>query len=101
MTDIYNTHTRSSSIQWTHYLLRRDLVVVGSHVDLLVGVDTREDEEHAGAPGSPHQQPAQPEDDGPLILLEHYKVEIRAFMRNQNFEILWVPSVICLFNKPG
>ena len=52
------------------YLLGRDLVVVGPHVDLLVGVHTREDEEHAGPPGAPHQQPTQPEDDGSLILLK-------------------------------
>ena len=41
------------------------------HVNLLVDVDTGDDEEDAGAPRSPRQQPAQAEDDGPLVLLHH------------------------------
>ena len=53
------------------HLLGRDLVCRGPHVDLLVGVDTGNDEEHARPPGSPGQQPAQPEDDCPLVLLDH------------------------------
>ena len=40
------------------------------HVHLLVRVHTGEDEEHPRAPRSSHQQPTQPEDDGPLVLLE-------------------------------
>ena len=52
------------------YLLGRDLVVVCPHVHLLVRVHTGEDEEHPRAPRSSHQQPTQPEDDGPLVLLE-------------------------------
>ena len=39
------------------------------HVNLLVDVDAGDDEEDAGAPGSPRQQSAQPEDDRPLVLL--------------------------------
>ena len=52
------------------YLLGRDLVVVGPHVDLLVGVHTGEDEEDPRAPGSAHQQSSESEDDGSLVLLE-------------------------------
>ena len=64
------------SIKWAYiYLLGRDLIVVGPHVDLLVGVHTREDEEHPGSPGATHQQPTQPEDDGSLIFLKHDKVK--------------------------
>ena len=69
-------------------LLGRNLVVVGPHVDLLVGVHTREDEEHPRAPGPAHQQPAQSEDDGPLILLRQTNTNSKdtSFMRNQNFQ---------------
>ena len=54
------------------YLLGRDLVVVGPHVDLLVRVHAGEDEEHARAPRPAHQQPPQPEDDGSFVLLEFH-----------------------------
>ena len=67
-------------------LLGRNLVVVGPHVDLLVGVHTREDEEHPRPPGPAHQQPAQSEDDGPLILLIQTNSKDTSFMRNQNFQ---------------
>ena len=40
------------------------------HVDLLVSVHTGQDEEDPRTPGPSYQQPAQPEDDGPLVLLE-------------------------------
>ena len=50
-------------------LLRRYLEGHAPHVDLNVGVHTGDDEEDAGPPGSPRQQPAQPEDDRPLVLL--------------------------------
>ena len=64
------------------HLLGRDLVCRGPHVDLLVGVHTGDDEEHAGAPGSPWQQPAQPEDDGALVLLDmrHFRLKIVKMM---------------------
>ena len=52
------------------YLLWRNLVGVGPHVHLLVGVDTREDEEDSRPPGSTYQQSAESEDNGPLVLLE-------------------------------
>ena len=52
------------------HLLGRDLVCRCPHVDLLVGVHTGDDEEHAGPPGSPWQQPAQPEDDRALVFLD-------------------------------
>ena len=42
------------------------------HVHLLVRVHTGEDEENPRAPRSSRQQPAQPEDDGPLVLLDKY-----------------------------
>ena len=51
--------------------MRRDLVCASSHVNLLVDVNTRNDEEHSRTPSSSRQQPTQPEDDGPLVLLDH------------------------------
>ena len=42
------------------------------HVHLLVGVDTREDEEDPGPPGSSYQKTTQSEDDGSLVLLDHF-----------------------------
>ena len=53
----------------TVYLLRRDLVCGGSEVNLLIHIHAGNHEEDAGAPRSPRQQPAQPEDDRPLVLL--------------------------------
>ena len=54
---------------WCAYLLRRDVVRLRPHVDLLVVVHAGDDEEHARAPRPALQQPPQPEDDGPLVLL--------------------------------
>ena len=54
----------------TVYLLRRDLVCGGSEVNLLIHIHAGNHEEDAGAPRSPRQQPAQPEDDRPLVLLK-------------------------------
>ena len=51
-------------------LLGRNLVVVSPHVDLLVGVHTREDEEDPWAASSSNKQSSESEDNGPLILLE-------------------------------
>ena len=51
------------------HLLWRYLIGASSHVNLLINIHTGDDEEHPGTPGSPRQQPAQPEDDGPLVLL--------------------------------
>ena len=53
------------------YFLRWDLECFSSHVNLLVDIDTGDDKEDPGAPGSTSQQPAQSEDDGPLVLLDH------------------------------
>ena len=52
-------------------LLRRDVVGLCPHVDLLVVVNAGDDEEHARAPGSALQESSQPEDDGPLVLLDN------------------------------
>ena len=52
------------------YFLGRDLVGGCPHVNLLVNVHTRDDEEHARAPRSPRHQATQPEDDGSLVLLQ-------------------------------
>ena len=54
---------------WCAYLLRRDVVRLRPHVDLLVVVHAGDDEEHARAPRPALKQPPQPEDDGPLVLL--------------------------------
>ena len=53
------------------YLLWRNLVGGSPQVNLFIDIDTGNDEEHARPPGSPGQQPAQPEDDCPLVLLDH------------------------------
>ena len=42
---------------------------MGPHVHLLVGVDTREDEEDSRPPGSSYQKTTQSKDDGSLVLL--------------------------------
>ena len=51
------------------YLLRRNIVGCRSHVDLLVNIQARDDEEHSRTPGTALYQSPQSEDDGPLVLL--------------------------------
>ena len=51
------------------HLLGRDLVGGGPHVDLLVRVHAGDDEEHPRASRPARQQPPQPEDDRPFVLL--------------------------------
>ena len=51
------------------HLLRGDFESLWPHVDLLVHIHAGNHEEDAGPPGSPRQQPAQPEDDRSLVLL--------------------------------
>ena len=51
------------------YFLRGNFICVSPHVHLLVGVHAGKDEEDSWAAGSSYQQPAQSEDDGPLVLL--------------------------------
>ena len=53
------------------YFLWRNVKGLSSHVNLLIDVHTGYDEEDPRPPGSPCQQPPQPEDDGPLVLLDH------------------------------
>ena len=48
-----------------------NLIGCRPQVDLLVDIHTGDDEEHAWTPGSSCQQPAQSEDDGSLVLLDH------------------------------
>ena len=55
-------------------LLGWDVVSLCPHVDLLVVVYTRDDEEDPGTPGSALQESAQPEDDGPLVLLRNLPI---------------------------
>ena len=45
-----------------------------SHIYFLINIKTGDDEEDPRPPGSPSQQPAQPEDDGPLVLLEQWRI---------------------------
>ena len=52
------------------HLLRRNIVGLSSHVNLLVMVHTRNDEEHSGTPGSALEQTTKSEDDSSLILLQ-------------------------------
>ena len=60
---------RDGHWSWTSYLLGRDIKGLCSHVDLLVDVHTGDDEEDPRTPGSARQQPTQPEDHRPLVLL--------------------------------
>ena len=53
------------------YFLRWDLESFCPHVDLLVDVNAGDDKEDPGPPGPARQQPAQSEDDGSLVLLDH------------------------------
>ena len=53
------------------HLLRRDVKADCPEVDLLVSVNAGHDEEQAGPLGSPGSEAAQPEDDRPLVLLDH------------------------------
>ena len=61
----------SSLIIHVFYLLWRNFKSLSPHIHFLVNVDTGDDEEDPRPPGSSSQQPAQPEDDGPLVLLDH------------------------------
>ena len=58
------------------YFLRWDLESFCPHVDLLVGVQTGDDEEDPGPPGSSCQQSAQSEDDGSLVLLDEARCKV-------------------------
>ena len=53
------------------HLLWWDLVRVCPQVHLLVDIHTGDDKEDPRAPGTARQKTTQPEDDGPLVLLDH------------------------------
>ena len=53
------------------YLLRRNIVCRSPHVNLLIHVEARDDEEHTRAPRSTLDESAEAEDDGSLVLLHH------------------------------
>ena len=53
------------------HLLRRNFIGASTHINLLVNIHTGDDEEDSRPPGSSRQQPAQSEDDGSLVLLDH------------------------------
>ena len=53
------------------HLLWGYFISFGSHVNLLILIHAGNHEEDAGSPGSSRQQPAQPEDDRPLVLLDN------------------------------
>ena len=52
-------------------LLWRNLVSVGPEINLFIDINTGDDKEDPRTPSSSRQQPTQPEDDGPLVLLDH------------------------------
>ena len=60
--------------RFTKYFLRGNIISRSSHINLLEHIETRNDKEDPGSPGSTPHQPAQSEDDGPLVLLQgaHY-----------------------------
>ena len=49
----------------------RNIKADGPEIDLLVSINARHHEEQAGTLGAPSSQSAQPEDDRPLVLLDH------------------------------
>ena len=53
------------------YLLRRNIVCRSPHVNLLIHIEARDDEEHTRAPRSTLDESAEAEDDGSLVLLHH------------------------------
>ena len=55
--------------------MRRNLVSGCPHVDLLVGVDTGDDEEDPGTPGSSGEKTTKPEYDRSFIFLEYFKIK--------------------------
>ena len=59
-------------------LLWRNLVSGRPQVDLLVDVHTGDDKEDPRTPSSSRQKTTQPEDDGPLVLLDHLHHEDEA-----------------------
>ena len=52
-------------------LLWWDVIGLSPQVNLLINVNTRDDEEHPGTPGFSSQHSAQSEDDRSLVLLDH------------------------------
>ena len=52
-------------------LLWWDVIGLGPQVNLLIDVNTGDDEEHPGSSGFPSQHSAQSEDDRSLVLLDH------------------------------
>ena len=65
---IFSNQTASLSLTHTN-LLWRDVEGLGPHVNLLVHVNTGQDEEHTGAPGASGQQQPEAEYDSPLVFL--------------------------------
>lgn len=59
------------------YFLRWHVKGQGPHVDLLVRIDAGNNEEDPGAPGASAQKSAEPEDDHPLVLLDHLSTDQR------------------------
>ena len=49
--------------------MRRNIVGCCPHINLLIDIKTRDDEEDPRPLSSPPEEPAQSEDDGPLVLL--------------------------------
>ena len=58
-------------IDVSDYLLRRNIVSWCPHINLLIDIKTRNHKEDPRTPSSSLHQSAQPEDDGPLVLLDH------------------------------
>ena len=56
-----------------YYLLRRNIVGGGPHVDLLVNIKAGDDEENSGTSGTTLYKSPQSEDHGSLVLLRNSK----------------------------
>ena len=58
-------------MRYKAHLLWRDIKADCPEIHLLVSINARHHEEQAGTLGSPGSQSSEPEDDRPLVLLDH------------------------------
>ena len=61
--------SRIKTLKRTFYLLRRNIVGLSSHIDLLIMVNTRYDEEHSRTSCSTLEKSTKTEDDSSLVFL--------------------------------
>ena len=57
------------------YLLRRNIVGLSPHVNLLIMINTGDNEENSRSPGSALEKSTKAEDDGPFVFLKYRENE--------------------------